>query len=37
VFGRDFPVMWARRSLFHRHGRPLMVTEVFLPAMRELR
>ena len=37
VFGRDFPVLWARRSLFRRHGRPLMVTEVFLPAIRELR
>ena len=37
VFGREFPVMWARRSLFHRHGRPLMVTEVFLPTIMELR
>ena len=37
VFGREFPTLWARRSLFHRHGRPLMVTEVFLPAVLELR
>ena len=25
--------MWARRSLFTLHGLPLMVTEVFLPAV----
>lgn len=37
VFGRDFPALWARRSLFRRHGRPLMVTEVFLPSILELR
>jgi chorismate--pyruvate lyase len=37
VFGHDFPTLWARRSLFHREGRPLMVTEVFLPTIRELR
>lgn len=28
--------LWARRSLFMRHGRPLLVTEVFLPAIMEL-
>ncbi|APV49057.1 hypothetical protein BWI17_04790 [Betaproteobacteria bacterium GR16-43] len=37
VFGRDFPALWARRSVFVKHGRPLMVTEVFLPALLELR
>ncbi len=37
VFGRDFPSLWARRSLFRRRGRPLMVTEVFLPPLLELR
>lgn len=36
VFGRELPTLWARRSLFHRHGRPLMVTEVFLPDLAEL-
>lgn len=35
VFGRRFPPLRARRSIFHRRGRPLMVTEVFLPALRE--
>jgi chorismate--pyruvate lyase len=28
--------LWARRSLFMRAGRPLLVTEVFLPAISEL-
>ncbi len=28
--------LWARRSLFLRAGRPLLVTEVFLPAIAEL-
>ncbi|MFZ5454120.1 MAG: chorismate--pyruvate lyase family protein [Pseudomonadota bacterium] len=28
--------LWARRSLFVRRGRPLLVTEVFLPAISEL-
>jgi chorismate--pyruvate lyase len=36
VFGREFPVLWARRSLFRKHGRPLMVTEMFLPEILEL-
>lgn len=29
--------LWARRSLFHLHGAPLLVTEVFLPAILKLR
>jgi len=33
LLGRDLPALWARRSLFRRHGRPLMVTEVFLPGL----
>ncbi|MDH5263692.1 MAG: chorismate lyase, partial [Betaproteobacteria bacterium] len=37
VFGRDFPVLWARRSRFVKHGRPLLVTEVFLPELLALR
>ncbi len=37
VFGRELPALWARRSLFRRRGRPLMVTEVFLPEILELR
>lgn len=34
----DFPpqVLWARRSLFRLHGRMLLVTEVFLPAIFDL-
>jgi chorismate--pyruvate lyase len=31
------PALWARRSLFRRRGRPLMVTEVFLPGLVEER
>jgi chorismate--pyruvate lyase len=27
------PMLWARRSLFRLRGRPLLVTEVFLPAI----
>lgn len=30
------PPLWARRSAFHRHGAPLLVTEIFLPAIRRL-
>lgn len=30
-----FP-LWARRSVFRRHGKPLLVTEVFLPAIAAL-
>ena len=37
VFGRGFPVLWARRSRFVKRGRPLLVTEVFLPALLALR
>ena len=33
LLGRPLPTLWARRSLFHRRGRPLMVTEVFLPGL----
>jgi chorismate--pyruvate lyase len=33
LLGRPLPVLWARRSLFRRRGRPLMVTEVFLPGL----
>ncbi len=36
LFGRDFPTLYARRSRFTLRGRPLMVTEVFLPALREI-
>jgi len=28
--------LWARRSLFHLHGAPLLVTEVFLPEILNL-
>ena len=30
------PALWARRSAFRRHGAPLLVTEIFLPAIRHL-
>jgi chorismate--pyruvate lyase len=33
VFGRDLPALRARRSRFLKHGRPLLVTEVFLPEL----
>ncbi len=33
LLGARLPPMWARRSLFLRHGKPLLVTEVFLPAL----
>ena len=36
VIARDMPALWARRSRFVRRGRPLLVTEVFLPALLEL-
>lgn len=29
--------LWARRSLFHLHGAPLLVTEVFLPRILQLK
>lgn len=28
--------LWGRYSVFHLHGRPIMVTEVFLPAILDL-
>ena len=34
--GRGLPALWARRSLFRLRGRPLVVTEVFLPALGRL-
>lgn len=33
VLGARQPVLWARRSRFFRDGRPLLVTEVFLPTL----
>lgn len=33
--GRDPGEVWARRSRFDIRGRPLLVTEVFLPALLE--
>ncbi len=30
------PALWARRSVFERQGQPILVTEVFLPALLEL-
>lgn len=35
--GADLPMLWGRRSLFSRLERPLLVTEVFLPAIITLR
>jgi chorismate--pyruvate lyase len=34
--GRRLPVLRARRSCFVKRGRPLLVTEVFLPALAAL-
>lgn len=36
VLGVPLPVLVARRSRFLKRGRPLLVTEVFLPALLEL-
>lgn len=36
ALGARLGTLWARRSLFQRHGRPLIVTEVFLPAIARL-
>lgn len=36
LLGRTFGTLRARRSLFHLGGRPLMVTEVFLPRLLHL-
>jgi chorismate--pyruvate lyase len=37
VFGTKLPPLWARRSLFRLRSRPLLVTEVFLPRILELK
>jgi chorismate--pyruvate lyase len=37
VFAQEFPALWARRSRFVKRGRRLLVTEVFLPALLDLR
>jgi chorismate--pyruvate lyase len=34
--GIVLPTLWGRRSRFNRLGRPLLVTEVFLPGITEL-
>lgn len=34
VTGVSAPRLWARRSVFIKQGRPLLVTEVFLPELR---
>jgi chorismate--pyruvate lyase len=36
LFGGELPTLWARRSLFTRRGRPLLVTEVFLPVLLDM-
>ena len=36
ALGVAMPTLWARRSRFLRHGRPLLVTEVFLPGIEKL-
>lgn len=37
VLATPLPALWARRSLFWRCNAPLLVTEVFLPALLSLR
>lgn len=34
--GETLPILWGRRSRFSRQGRPLLVTEVFLPGIGKL-
>lgn len=34
--GHALPVLWGRRSRFTRQGRPLLVSEVFLPGIERL-
>jgi chorismate--pyruvate lyase len=34
--GTNLPTLWGRRSRFCRSGRPLLVTEVFLPGIKGL-
>jgi chorismate--pyruvate lyase len=36
VLGRKLPALWGRRSRFLHHGKPLLVTEVFLPEVARL-
>jgi chorismate--pyruvate lyase len=36
ALGTTLPELWARRSRFDRQGRPLLVTEVFLPGIGKL-
>ncbi len=36
ALSETFPTLWARRSRFCRNGKPLLVTEVFLPGMAAL-
>lgn len=36
LLGRALPPLWARRSRFTKRGRPLLVTEVFLPRLLDL-
>jgi chorismate--pyruvate lyase len=36
ALGRPLPVLWARRSRFLHGGKPLLVTEVFLPDIERL-
>lgn len=36
ALGVPLPSLWARRSRFLRDGRPLLVTEVFLPGLDQL-
>jgi chorismate--pyruvate lyase len=36
ALGEALPTLWGRRSRFCRQGRPLLVTEVFLPGIKEL-
>ncbi|MBA3903463.1 MAG: chorismate--pyruvate lyase [Rhodocyclaceae bacterium] len=37
IVGRVRGELWARRSLFFRRGKPLLVTEVFLPDIKRLK
>jgi chorismate--pyruvate lyase len=36
ALGAALPTLWGRRSRFSRQGRPLLVTEVFLPGIAQL-
>ena len=37
VAGKRLPALWARRTLYVLRGAPILVTEVFLPALEKLR